>query len=38
MVKDGWSGSEAEFDFGRFVTMKGGEYFFAPSLDFLKDV
>lgn len=37
-VKDGWSGNEANFDFGRFVTMKGGEYFFAPSRDVLKDV
>ena len=24
------------FDFGRFVTMKGGEFFFAPSLAFLR--
>ena len=37
-VGDGWSGNEADFDFGRFVTLKGGEYFFAPSLEFLKDV
>ncbi|KAB0677609.1 hypothetical protein F6X38_18075 [Aureimonas leprariae] len=38
-VPDGWSGaSAADFDFGRFVTMKGGEYFFAPSRDFLKNV
>ncbi len=26
------------FDFGQFVTMKGGEFFFAPSLAFLKDL
>jgi len=37
-VTDGWSGNHADFDFGRFVTLKGGEYFFAPSRDFLKDV
>jgi deferrochelatase/peroxidase EfeB len=24
------------FDFSGFVTMKGGEYFFAPSLSFFK--
>ena len=24
------------FDFSHFVTMKGGEYFFAPSLSFLR--
>ena len=24
------------FDFSGFVTMKGGEYFFAPSISFLK--
>lgn len=24
------------FDFGQFVTMKGGEFFFAPSLAFLR--
>jgi deferrochelatase/peroxidase EfeB len=26
------------FDFGQFVTMKGGEFFFAPSLSFLRNV
>lgn len=26
------------FDFGQFVTMKGGEYFFAPSLSFMRGV
>lgn len=26
------------FDFGQFVTMKGGEFFFAPSLPFLKSL
>jgi Dyp-type peroxidase family len=25
-------------EFGRFVTMKGGEYFFAPSIPFLKNI
>lgn len=37
-VPDGWGGGSASLDFGRFVTMKGGEYFFAPSRDFLKAV
>lgn len=37
-IPDGWGGGSASLDFGRFVTMKGGEYFFAPSLDFLKAV
>lgn len=37
-VPDGWGGNEADLDFGRFVTLKGGEYFFAPSRDFLKGV
>jgi Dyp-type peroxidase family len=36
-VKDGWGGNQAQFDFGRFVTLKGGEYFFAPSLEFLRN-
>lgn len=26
------------FDFGQFVTMKGGEFFFAPSLVFLRNL
>jgi deferrochelatase/peroxidase EfeB len=31
-----WGGAEMKsFDFGHFVTMKGGEYFFAPSIPFL---
>lgn len=30
-----WAQPEAEhFDFGQFVAMKGGEYFFAPSIPF----
>ncbi|HEY0124438.1 MAG TPA: Dyp-type peroxidase [Rhizobium sp.] len=37
-ITDGWSGAHTDFDFGRFVTLKGGEYFFAPSRDFLKGV
>lgn len=37
-IPDGWGGGSASLDFGRFVTMKGGEYFFAPSRDFLKAV
>jgi Dyp-type peroxidase family len=28
----------AHFDFQRFVTLRGGEYFFAPSLAFLKSI
>ncbi len=27
-----------QFDFGEFVTLKGGEFFFAPSLPFLKSL
>lgn len=27
-----------KFNFGDFVTMKGGEFFFAPSIPFLKNV
>ena len=27
---------QTEADFGHWVTMKGGEYFFAPSMSFLK--
>lgn len=34
----GWGGGSASLVFGRFVTMKGGEYFFAPSRDFLNAV
>jgi deferrochelatase/peroxidase EfeB len=26
------------FDFGGFVTMKGGEFFFAPSISFLRQL
>lgn len=37
-VPDGWSGANAPLSFGEFVTMKGGEYFFAPSRNFLKAV
>lgn len=37
-IPDGWGGGSASLDFGRFVTMKGGEYFFAPSRDFLKAI
>jgi Dyp-type peroxidase family len=34
-----WAGSDTgAFTFGRFVTLKGGEYFFAPSLSFLKSL
>ncbi|UZS00203.1 Dyp-type peroxidase [Chondrinema litorale] len=29
---------EFDFDFGGFISMKGGEYFFAPSIDFLKNL
>ncbi|MET0621354.1 MAG: Dyp-type peroxidase [Pyrinomonadaceae bacterium] len=32
-----WGGAELKkFDFAGFVTMKGGEYFFAPSIPFLR--
>ena len=27
-----------QFDFSHFVTMKGGEFFFAPSMSFLKTI
>ena len=30
--------SEARMTFNQFVTMKGGEYFFAPSIPFLKNI
>jgi Dyp-type peroxidase family len=29
---------EIEFNFSGFVTMKGGEYFFAPGIGFLKNI
>lgn len=32
------SGDEVSFDFAGFVTMKGGEYFFAPSVGFLRNL
>ena len=34
---EGCSGRRGDFDFRVAVTLKGGEYFFAPSLDFLRD-
>jgi Dyp-type peroxidase family len=33
---DGESDSQRHGDFGQFVTLKGGEFFFAPSIPFLK--
>lgn len=34
-----WGGTETkEFDFGGYVKFKGGEYFFAPSISFLKSL
>jgi hypothetical protein len=27
-----------QFDFFHFVTLKGGEFFFAPSISFLKTI
>ena len=36
-----WNQPETEkkpFDFGEFVTLKGGEFFFAPSIPFLKSL
>lgn len=37
-----WGGGEKtkkmKFDFRNFVSMKGGEYFFAPSLSMLKSL
>ncbi|MCB1883638.1 MAG: hypothetical protein KDG89_06530 [Geminicoccaceae bacterium] len=37
--RDERSGGEtADFDFSGFVTLKGGEYFFAPSLGFLRNL
>ena len=36
---DGWSDkSNLDFDIADFVTLKGGEYFFAPSLSFLRSI
>jgi deferrochelatase/peroxidase EfeB len=36
---DPWGGnSRAPFGFQSFVTMKGGEYFFAPSITFLRNL
>lgn len=32
------SKDEIDFDFAGFVKMKGGEYFFAPSIGFLKNM
>lgn len=32
------NGPMVSFDFSGFVTMKGGEYFFAPSLSFLRNL
>lgn len=38
-IVDGWGTTHAEkFSMGRFVHMKGGEYFFAPSLRTLVDI
>lgn len=32
-----WGGAETkDFDFGGFVTLKGGEFFFAPSMPFIR--
>ena len=31
----GAAAARVEYDFGGFVTMKGGEFFFAPSIPFL---
>jgi Dyp-type peroxidase family len=37
--KDGWTGGIAKkLTFAQFVTMQGGEYFFAPSIGFLRSV
>ncbi len=32
------SKDEIEFNFAGFIKMKGGEYFFAPSISFLKNI
>ena len=38
--QDGWTNDPATHDllFRKFVTLQGGEYFFAPSLSFLRGV
>ena len=34
-----WGGTETiDFNFGSYVKFKGGEYFFAPSISFLKNI
>lgn len=34
-----WGGTETiDFNFGNYVKFKGGEYFFAPSISFLKSI
>ena len=34
-----WGGTETiDFNFGSYVKFKGGEYFFAPSISFLKNL
>jgi hypothetical protein len=33
---DAPAGAQVQYDFGGFVTMKGGEFFFAPSIPFLR--
>lgn len=34
-----WGGAATkDFDFSGFVTLKGGEFFFAPSITFLRDL
>lgn len=39
VFRDGWTdGPEKTLGFKQFVTMQGGEYFFAPSLSFLRSV
>jgi Dyp-type peroxidase family len=35
---DDATAGDAAFDFHGFVTLRGGEYFFAPSLSFLKNM
>jgi hypothetical protein len=36
--KEYGSSDEIEFDFAGFIKMMGGEYFFAPSIGFLKNI